>query len=156
MSKIPYISDIVSWEKDFSYYFPVKVRFSDVDMYGHLNNTVVFTYFQEARINFFMDKGLLNDWIANNSELIIVAADLQCDYLKQVYFNEDLKIYVKANHVGRSSVDIHYMGKNAKDEICFVGRGSLVQISKKTGKSVPWSDEVREILTGEKSVSIHN
>lgn len=155
MSKISYISDISLWEQEFSYFYPVKVRFSEVDMYGHLNNTVPFLYFQEARINFFMSNGLMNDWLNDHSDLIIVAADLQCDFLKQVFFDEDLKIYVKANEIGRSSVDIHYMGKNSKNEICFVGRGALVQISKKTGKAVPWSDDVKKILAGESSKTLN-
>ena len=31
-------------------HFPVQVRFSDVDVYGHVNNVKYFEYFQEARI----------------------------------------------------------------------------------------------------------
>lgn len=34
---------------------PVHVRFSDVDVYRHVNNVVYFEYFQEARIRFFGD-----------------------------------------------------------------------------------------------------
>ena len=30
--------------------YPVQVRFSDVDVYGHVNNVKYFEYFQEARI----------------------------------------------------------------------------------------------------------
>ena len=33
------------------------VRFSDVDVYGHVNNVKYFEYFQEARIAFLMSLG---------------------------------------------------------------------------------------------------
>jgi acyl-CoA thioester hydrolase len=35
--------------------YPVKVRFSDVDVYRHVNNVKYFEYFQEARIQYVMD-----------------------------------------------------------------------------------------------------
>ncbi|WP_449622896.1 acyl-CoA thioesterase [Robertmurraya sp. Marseille-Q9965] len=146
MSRISYIDDLATWQKDFDFYYPVKVRFSETDMFGHLNNTVPFTYYEEARIEFFKSKGFMADWLNEKSEAIIVVADLQCDFLKQVFFDERLRIYVKANSVGTSSVDIHYMGKNENGDISFVGRGTIVQISKKTGKSLPWTDNMKKEL----------
>lgn len=143
MSRISYIKDLTSWQEDFEFYYPVKVRFSETDMFGHLNNTVPFTYYEEARIEFFKSKGLMQDWVHAKSEAIIVVADLQCDFLKQVFFDEQLRIYVKADSIGNSSVDIHYMATKEDGDVCFVGRGSIVQISKKTGKSLPWTEEMK-------------
>lgn len=146
MKKISYIEDFSSWQEGFEFYYPVKVRFSETDMFGHLNNTVPFTYFEQARIEFFKSKGLMEQWLKPESETIIVVADLQCDFLQQVFFDEDVKVYVKADSVGRSSVDVHYMGKKENGDICFVGRGSVVQISKHTGKAVPFDEEMKREL----------
>jgi acyl-CoA thioester hydrolase len=71
---------------------------------------------------------------------------LQCDYLRQVFFDEKLRIYVKINSVGSSSIDIHYMAKNVKQEIVFTGRGTMVQIDKKTGKGSKWSEEKLKVF----------
>lgn len=150
MKKTNYIDDIVSWEEEFEFYHEVKVRFSETDMFGHLNNTVPFTYFEMARIDFFKSQGFMQDWVKPENETIPVVADLQCDYLSQIYFDEDLKIYVKANSIGNSSVDLHYMGKKEDGSICLAGRGTIVQISKRTGKSVPWSEEMRHLLSKSK------
>ena len=141
-----YIEDVAVWESDFHFYSEVSVRFSETDMYGHLNNTVTFAYFEYARIEYFKHIELMNDWLNPNGEKIPVVADLQCDYVKQVFFDEKLRIYVKANYVGSSSVDIHYMAKNNKGEIVFTGRGSIVQIEKKTGRAAKWSEEEREVF----------
>ncbi|WP_156424347.1 thioesterase family protein [Bacillus sp. FJAT-27445] len=134
------------WEEEFDFYYPVKVRFSETDMYGHLNNTVPFTYFELARIEFFKAIGFMGDWLKPGNPVIPVVADLQCDFLKQVFFDDEIRIYVKANKVGTSSVDLNYMGKNKKGEICFTGRGTMVQISRETGKGVPWSEEEKMLL----------
>ncbi|WP_210365002.1 thioesterase family protein [Bacillus sp. REN3] len=154
MMKISYIDEITSWEEEFDYYYEVKVRFSETDMFGHLNNTVPFVYFEQARIAFFKSRGFMQDWLKPENETIPVVADLQCDYLSQVFFDEDLKIYVKANSLGKSSVDLHYMGKRADGSICLAGRGTIVQISKKTGKGVPWTEEMRELFVKSKKSAV--
>ncbi|MFJ8063245.1 acyl-CoA thioesterase [Psychrobacillus sp. NPDC096426] len=141
-----YIEDVASWEQEFSFYSEVSVRFSETDMYGHLNNTVTFAYFEYARIEYFKHINLMNDWLNPKGEKIPVVADLQCDYVKQVFFDEKLRIYVKAGTIGSSSVDIHYMAKNEKDETVFTGRGTVVQIDKKTGKASKWNEEDREVF----------
>ncbi|PLS16916.1 hypothetical protein CVD28_14780 [Bacillus sp. M6-12] len=154
MSKITYIPNIEEWEQTFKFYNEVKVRFSETDMFGHLNNTVPFTYFEEARIEFFKSLGLMQDWVSSNNETIPVVADLQCDFLKQVFFDETLLVYVKANNVGSSSVDVHYMGKKQDGTICFTGRGTMVQISRYTGKPVKWTDEAKALLQTEENCKI--
>lgn len=154
MKKMSYIDDLVSWEEEFEYFHEVKIRFSETDMFGHLNNTIPFTYFEMARIDFFKSQGFMQDWVKPENETIPVVADLQCDYLSQIYFDENLKIYVKANSIGNSSVDLHYMGKKADGSICLAGRGTIVQISKKTGKGVPWSDEMRRLLASSKKSAV--
>lgn len=85
-------------------------------------------------------------WLSGEYGMIPVAADIQCDYWSQVYFDELLKIYVKVSRIGNSSVDLHYMEVREDGSICFTGRGAIVQVSKSSGKSVPWTEEGRNIL----------
>ncbi len=144
--KETYIHDLSSWIAGFTYSVPVQVRFSDTDMYGHLNNTVPFVYFEYARIEYLKHIGLMNDWLNPDGEKIPVVADLQCDYVKQVFFDETLSIYVKAESVGNSSVDIHYMAKDENEDIVFTGRGTMVQVGRGSGKSIPWTEEEKSLL----------
>ncbi len=144
--KISYIDDIKDWEQRFSFFHPVRVRFSETDMFGHLNNTVPFVYFEEARIAFFEHLGFMNDWLGKEHDAIPVVANLQCDFLQQVYFGEQLQIGVKVAHIGNSSVDLHYVGKKQNGAIAFTGRGTMVQMSKATGKGVAWDEEARARL----------
>jgi len=144
--KTAYIEDLQKWENEFSFYYEIKVRFSETDLFGHLNNTVPFVYFEQARIEFFKAIGFMQEWVLPDHDTIPVVADLQCDFLEQVYFDQVLKIHVKANAVGRSSVDIHYKGTNEKGKTVFTGRGMMVQMSKTSGKGHPWSDDQKQKL----------
>lgn len=147
MSRISYIDNIKEWSNGFSFKHEIKVRFSETDMFGHLNNTVPFTYFEEARIEYFNSMGFMVDWSSAESDEIPVVADLQCDYIQQVFFNEQLTIHVKAADVGNSSVDIHYMGTKEDGTICLTGRGTVVQVSKTTGKPVPLAEEMKKWMS---------
>lgn len=146
MSRISYIDNMEEWKSEFSFFQEVKVRFSETDMFGHMNNTVPLVYFEQARINFFQKIGMMQKWLDSSQETIPVVADLQCDFLSQVYFDELLKVYIKVSQMGTSSVDLHYMAEKEDGTVCFTGRGTIVQISKATGKSVPWTEEFKEMM----------
>ncbi|MBM7620504.1 acyl-CoA thioester hydrolase [Bacillus tianshenii] len=152
MKNTAYISDMQNWMNEFSFSHQVTVRFSETDMFGHMNNTVPFVYFEESRIEFFKALGFMQDWTRASSSTIPVVADLQCDFLKQVYFGEKLEICVKANELGTSSVDLHYLGKRENGEPCFVGRGRMVQLNKHTGKGEAWSEEQRSLFLSPLSI----
>jgi acyl-CoA thioester hydrolase len=152
MKKLAYIEDLNHWMNEFSFSHPLKVRFSETDMFGHMNNTVPFVYFEEARIEFFKSLGFMQEWTCPSSTTIPVVADLQCDFLQQVYFGEELKICVKANDVGTSSVELHYLGRRGNGEPCFVGRGRIVQLNKRSGKGEAWSEEQRNLFLSGQSI----
>jgi acyl-CoA thioester hydrolase len=139
MKKISYIANLQEWEQSFHFSITFTVRFSETDAFGHLNNTVPFTYFEDARVAMLTSIGYEID---ANSELLPVVADIQCDFLKQVFFKETITLYTKINTIGNTSFEIHYMAKNTSGEMCFVGRGRIVQINKKTGLPTKLSDEI--------------
>ncbi|MEC5422007.1 thioesterase family protein [Virgibacillus sp. C22-A2] len=139
-----YINDLEKWRSEFSFSIPIKIRFSETDMFGHVNNVSPFIYFEEARIEFLKSVNLFGD--LESTEGIPIVADLQCDFLQQMYFNNNLNLFVKANHVGNTSIDLHYMGLNAKDEITITGRGRLVYVNPKTGKPVSLNKSMKEKL----------
>lgn len=151
--KAKYIEDFEEWKKEFSYSVPVQVRFSETDMFGHVNNTVPLNYFEFARIEYMKQLGLMQSWLTSNGEFFPVVADAQVDYVKQVFFDEKLRIFVKVQSIGNSSIDLHYWAVNDKEETCFTGRGAMIQISKKTGKGHSWSEEERAILGDKSAVS---
>lgn len=145
--KASYIENFDTWSSNFTFSTQVRVRFSETDMYGHLNNTVPFVYFEMARIEYL--KHLKFDgWQDQNSVKIPVVADLQCDFLQQVFFDELLTISVKVAKIGSSSIDIHYLAVNEAEKPVFVGRGTIVQINKLTGKSEKWTEEDVSVFKG--------
>ena len=150
--KSTYITDFEEWSSEFTYQVPLTVRFADIDMYGIVNNAVIISYFEYARIEYLKHIGLMEDWLNPTAEKVPVIADIQCDYVKPIIYDEKLRIFVKLNSVGTSSMDIHYLGKNEKEEIVFTGRSTMVQIGKHTGKGFPWSEEEKSLFIGSQNL----
>lgn len=142
-----YIGDFEKWSDEFTYAAPLTVRFSDLDMYGIVNNAVIISYLEYARIEYLKHIGLMADWMDPNSPVAPVLADIQCDYVKPIQYDEQLQIYVKVEKIGTSSIDIHYLAKNEGGEIFFTGRSTMVQIDKRTGKGFPWSESEKMVFS---------
>jgi len=145
-SKITYINNIEEWRSEFKFSIPIKIRFSETDMFGHMNNVSPFIYFEEGRIEFLKYVGVFANLSSEQNDVIPIVADLQCDYHKQMYFNDKINLFIKVNEVGNSSFDIHYMVLDKNSEICLTGRGRLVSISQTNGKPIALSEEMKQKL----------
>jgi acyl-CoA thioester hydrolase len=143
-----YISDFERWKEGFTFSKAIRVRFSETDAFGHVNNKNALVYFEDARLEYFSSLGLMQKWASQDFETMIVAADLQCDYIRQIKFDELLSVYVKVEKLGNSSLDLHYLVENQLGEVCLTGRGTIVQVGKESGRAVPWNEEMRQALSG--------
>ncbi|SCA87199.1 hypothetical protein BGLY_3376 [Bacillus glycinifermentans] len=81
------------WRQSFSFFEKVSVRFSETDMFGHMNNVTPFIYFEEARISYFKHLQAMDDLTV--SRTIPVVASQQCDYLRQVMLHENVNMASK-------------------------------------------------------------
>ena len=96
--------DRIVIDRDRARHYPVQVRFSDVDVYRHVNNVVYFEYFQEARIRMFMELGR---GLARTSALQVVIAQADVDYLAPILLRaEPYDCRSQVVHVGRTSLVI--------------------------------------------------
>jgi acyl-CoA thioester hydrolase len=81
-------------------HYPVRVRFSDVDVYGHVNNVKYFEYFQEARIEL-----LAQLWEGLPRTVNLVVAQTNVDYRLPILFRpEPYDLRSRISHVGNTSI----------------------------------------------------
>ena len=90
-------------------HYPVHVRFSDVDVYGHVNNVKYFEYFQEARI---MLLARLAEGLGHGGPPHVVVAQIDVDYRVPILFREaPYDAWTWVSHVGTTSATV-------ESEIC--------------------------------------
>ena len=85
MSRISYIDNIEEWASSFQFKHPVKVRFSETDMFGHVNNTVLFMYFEEARVEYFKSIGFMQNWMYEGREKSLLSPIYNVTFLSNCF-----------------------------------------------------------------------
>ena len=67
----------------FRHTMPVQIRFSDVDQFGHMNNSVYFSLYDLAKTTYIKDVFGSADW----SKLAIVVANINANFFMPVFFS---------------------------------------------------------------------
>ncbi|SEL73341.1 acyl-CoA thioester hydrolase [Paenibacillus sp. cl141a] len=141
MKKTTFIQpDPKSWLDTFHFEIPIKIRYCETDMLGHVNNVSYFMYFEQGRIEYFENLGLTDELFGEQK--VSVVADLECQYLAQMYLKDPLRLHVRVAEIGRSSMDIQY-AIVVDGALKAAGRGTIVLIETASGKSTPIPDSAR-------------
>lgn len=122
--------------------YETTVRFSECDALGHVNNTVYFIYFEEARTEIFR---IFNSGLDTKRWNLIVAST-SCDFLSQVKYAEKLTVYTWIGRLGNSSFEVHHAIKNKKGVWVARGKAILLRFDFEQQKAVPLSETIREEL----------
>ncbi|HEY3311529.1 MAG TPA: thioesterase family protein [Anaerolineales bacterium] len=131
---------------EFHFYYPVEVRYGDLDPQGHVNNANFLTYFEQARVQYLINLGLLDrDGAFVNPGLII--AEARVTYLKPVLFGMDVRIGTGITRLGNKSMTMDYlMVDNATG--AELARGSIVIVTYDytTARTVPVPHNWRKLV----------
>lgn len=124
----------------------VEIRFSDIDMAGHVHNSKYLSYFEQARID-FMSSMTGEEW--NWREKGIVLGRNEIDYIMPIYLGETIHVITKCDHVGTKSFTLSYelyKSTTEGDVLCTKGRSILVCMDFKTDESQPLFEEWKHQL----------
>jgi acyl-CoA thioester hydrolase len=123
--------------------YSCRVRWSDVDTYGHVNNVKYFEYYQEARIAFL--SGLADGLPADEANGVVVAR-IDVDYRRPILFRtEPFEIQTWVSRVGTSSYDLEAEILDG-EEVLSRAHAVVVAFDLEQQRSRPLSDAERERL----------
>ncbi|WP_347757092.1 thioesterase family protein [Agrococcus sp. ProA11] len=94
---------------------PVRVRWSDLDAYGHVNNAALLTLLEEARISAFWAGGpdgspatAIIDAGADATSVTVIARQ-EAEYLAEIpHHREPIIVETWIGHLGGASMDVCY------------------------------------------------
>ena len=123
------------------------VRFSDVDVYGHVNNVKYFEYYQEARIAFILslDEPMFDP--SQQSGMRQVVARIDVDYRRPIMFRpEPYAVETWVTRIGTSSYDLACRIVDGDGSLFSKAEVRLVAFDTSTQRSRPLSDVERARL----------
>jgi acyl-CoA thioester hydrolase len=124
---------------------PIKIRFRDLDAFGHVNNAVYFTFMEMARVEYFVQIGLLKRGEFPSPFFII--AEATCQFKAPIDMDTQLNIQVRVSRLGNSSFDMEYQFVDEMNgAVLALGRTVQVTFDYVAQRSVPLPDEWRTAI----------
>jgi acyl-CoA thioester hydrolase len=131
-------------EPVFHFSTSIKIRFRDLDAFGHVNNAVYFTYMEVARTDYFTHVGLLNnEW----PPIFFIIAEAMCQFKAPIQMDTLLTIHVRVSGLRNSSFSMEYQFiDQATAQILALGRTAQVMYDYTANRSVPLPADWRQTL----------
>ncbi|MDT5326810.1 MAG: acyl-CoA thioester hydrolase [Mycobacterium sp.] len=134
--------------RDFPVQWPVHTRWTDNDMFGHLNNAVYYALFDTA----------INAWINTSTDVdpvtapwLGVVAESGCRYFAELAFPDPLVVGLAVTRLGSSSVTYRLAVFGAAEPdvavpVAAVGHWVHVYVDRSTRRPVPIPAAIRSLL----------
>ena len=127
-------------------HYPIKLKlridWSEMDLFGHVNNVTFFKYMQAARVNYWEVMGL-SDMFEKSKQGPILASS-HCDFRRPLFYPGNLTVQSGVENIGDSSFSIHHQILNEKNEIVAEGKDVVVLFDFNTNKKMSIPDSIRE------------
>ncbi|KQZ67534.1 acyl-CoA thioesterase [Nocardioides sp. Root151] len=128
-------------------HYPLRVRFSDVDVYGHVNNVKYFEYFQEARIAYMMQ--IWEGVSEGTTRVPMVLAQMNVTYKTPILFRpEAYDVRSRISHVGNSSFVVESEILDG-ERVLSRARVVMVTFDQEKQTAAPAPEAYRELLRRE-------
>ena len=123
---------------------PVTTRYSDIDMNGHVNNAVYFTYMENARTELLFNE--FTHYLKRDTVFII--AEANCRYKRPVLLSDNIVCDMNFELLSPLRISVSYYFRNTEKSILHAeGRTIMVMVNKQTNRPVAIPQELINRMT---------
>ncbi len=128
----------------FRHHMPLQMRFNDIDMLGHLNNSVYFTFMDLAKTRYF--QAVLGDKL-RWGEIGVVIVNVNCDFCSPTFFDDDIEVETAVIAMGEKSLTLEQrVYSPSKGDVKCRCVTVMSGFDARTLTSAPITDEWREAI----------
>jgi len=128
----------------YPHFMSLQTRWSDNDIYGHVNNVTYYSYFDTVVNCFLIDEGGLD---IQQSPVIGVAVETMCNFNTPIAYPETLDIGLRVGALGNSSVRFEIgIFRKGDDAAAASGHFVHVFVERASNAPVPVPDTIRTAL----------
>ncbi|SAL53057.1 thioesterase family protein [Caballeronia turbans] len=86
---------------DYAHFLAISTRWSDNDVYGHINNVVYYSYFDTVVNEYLLRAGVLDFSEGETTGLVV---ETRCNFFAPVVFPEPIEAGLRVERLGNTSV----------------------------------------------------
>ena len=117
------------------------VRWGDMDVYQHVNNTVYFRFMEQCRLEWFAKLGFETVGV----DIVPILVEANCRFIRAVTHPSTVRVTIRVTDVGPKIVETTH-DIFVADELYATGVCKLLWMSRSANKGVALPDEVRARL----------
>lgn len=122
---------------------PIPVQWGEMDAYGHVNNTVLFRYFESARIVYLERCGFLESYDVNKIGAILHSTE--CRFRQPLRHPDEVLVGARAIRVEHDRFTMSYLVFSLETgHVAADGQGIVVSFDYERRSKVPLPPSVRE------------
>jgi len=130
--------------EDFPKLVTISTRWSDNDIYLHVNNVIYFSYFDTAVNQNLLEYGVLE---IENSDVIGLVVNNQCQFFASIAFPDVVYVGVAVEKIGNSSVTYRLgIFKNQENTLSALGSFTHVYVDRQTHRPVSIPEKNRSLF----------
>ena len=131
---------------------PIQIRFNDIDIMAHVNNSVYQNFFDLARTQYF--NSVFKEKI-NWKLRALVLAKITVEYIKPIFLEEEIEVLTKVHTLGNKSLQmIQEIINSETKEVKAVNDAVLVAYGVPEDSAIPLPEEWKnKIIKFEKDIN---
>lgn len=86
---------------EFAYFMTLQTRWSDNDIYRHVNNAIYFHFVDTAVNGYLLEQGVLD---LEDSDVVGLVVETRCTYFAPLVFPQSIDAGLRVARIGRSSI----------------------------------------------------
>ncbi|MCM1291287.1 MAG: acyl-CoA thioesterase [Prevotella sp.] len=129
---------------DFRHHTDLQIRFSDVDILGHVNNTVYLAFYDTGKAHYFRSVRKDNyKW----DDVDTVIVNVNCAFISSIVFGDDIEVLTRCEEIHDKSFKLLQLIREKKTgQIKSMCETVMVSFDKATKQACHVSDKWREAL----------
>ena len=138
----------LSPREDYRHWTTIQTRWADNDVYGHVNNTVHYQWFDTAVNTWLIEQGLLDPELGDPIGLVV---ETGCRYISSLSFPSPVEVGLLVRKIGNSSVT-YQLGVFAPGEGVAAAQGHFTHVyvgrdsRRPTAIPDPWRERLKTLL----------
>lgn len=119
----------------------LRIDWSELDLFGHVNNVAFFKYIQAARVNYWEISGLDQFFKASNQGPIL--ASCQCNFKFPLFYPGMVKVETHCVYIKNTSFSFQHQLYNDKGEIAAEATDIIVMYDFSKNEKMPFPPAIK-------------
>ncbi len=120
----------------------LRIDWSEIDAFGHVNNLSILKYVQAARVNYLEIIGLMQ--MQATIKIGPILASTTCQFRKPLFYPGQVTIYTNVDNVKNSSFQVQYQIMNNKKELVAEAQDIIVFYDFNLNAKLSIPNEIKE------------